>query len=47
MDDDTRKRAREICTLIGRKVCADTSYNGCNSENCYVFELIERGQRRG
>lgn len=43
MDDDTRRRAREICALIGGTDCSDVP-RPCDGGSCYIMELIELGQ---
>lgn len=48
-DPDVRRRAREVCTLIGTSKCLDPvgetdSKKRCDYANCYVWELIEMGR---
>lgn len=43
MDEDARRRAREICKLIGGADCIDEAKPCCGSD-CYIMELVELGR---
>lgn len=43
MDDDTRRRAKEICKIIGGVDCTDLA-KPCDGSSCYIMELIELGR---
>lgn len=48
-DADVRRRAREVCKLVGKSKCIDPEgetdpKKRCDHSNCYVWELIEMGR---
>lgn len=44
MDEDSIKRVREVCALIGGTPCTDGKTDKCDPDNCYIYELLEIGR---
>lgn len=44
MDDDTLRRAHEICALISNQKCSDLAPDNCDPDSCYIFELLRLGR---